>query len=124
MRIYTTKAFARFARHENISNGELCSVIERAEAGLIDADLGGGIIKQRIARKGQGKSGGLRTIVIFRLQAMAIFVYGYAKSARDNIGPDELKAFRRLAVEMLSLDSAGITAAMKNGTLQEIKNHG
>ncbi|MBF0356499.1 MAG: type II toxin-antitoxin system RelE/ParE family toxin [Alphaproteobacteria bacterium] len=121
MRIFATKAFARFARHEDISAGELCEAIERAEAGLIAADLGGGIIKQRIARKGQGKSGGLRTIVIFRQQTRAVFVYGYAKSARSDIGPDELKAFRRLAAELLSLDTSGITAAMKNGTLQEIK---
>lgn len=123
-RIFSTKAFGRFAGHEGIGDDDLREAVARAEAGLIDADLGGGVIKQRIARKGQGKSGGFRTIVLFRREAMAVFVYGFAKSDRDNIGPDELKAFRKLAVEMLSIDDAALTAAMKNGTLREVKNHG
>jgi len=36
----------------------LCEAVERAESGLIDANLGGGLIKQRVARLGQGRSGG------------------------------------------------------------------
>ncbi len=123
-RIFSTKAFARFADHECIGDEDLYEAIVRAEAGLIDADLGGGVIKQRIARKGQGKSGGFRTIILFRMESMAVFVYGFAKSGRDNIGPDELKAFRRLAAEMLSLDDSELVEAMKNGTLREIKRHG
>jgi hypothetical protein len=123
-RIFLTKAFGRFSGHDGIGDDDLREAVARAEAGLIDADLGGGVIKQRIARKGQGKSGGFRTIVLFRREAMAVFVYGFAKSDRDNIGPNELKAFRKLAAEMLSLDDAALIAAMKNGTLREIKNHG
>ncbi len=123
-RIFAAKAFDRFAGHEGIRDGDLLAAVTRAEAGLIDADLGGGVIKQRIARKGQGRSGGFRTIVLFRRQAMAVFVYGFAKSDRSNIGPDELKAFRRLAAATLSLDDAALVAAKKNGTLREIETHG
>ncbi len=122
-RIFSTKAFGRFAGHEGIGDDDLREAVARAEAGLIDADLGGGVIKQRIARKGQGKSGGFRTIVLFRREAMAVFVYGFAKSDRGNIGPDERKAFRKLAAETLSLDDAALGAAMRNGTLREIKGH-
>jgi hypothetical protein len=124
LRIFSTKAFGRFADREGIGDGDLCGAVARAEAGRIDADLGGGVIKQRIARKGGGKSGGFRTIVLFRRQALAFFVYGFAKNDRDNIRPDELKAFRKLAAAMLGLDDAALIAAMKNGTLREIECHG
>ena len=123
-RIFSTKGFGRFASHEGIRDDDLCEAIVHAEAGLIDADLGGGVIKQRIARRGRGKSGGFRTIVLFRRETMAVFVYGFAKSDRDNIRPDELKAFRTLAAAMLSLDDAALAAAMQNGTLREIECHG
>jgi hypothetical protein len=108
MRIFKTKPFVRFADHE----------------GIADADLGGGVIKQRIARKGQGKSGGFRSIVLFRRGEKAFFVYGFAKSDRDNIRRDELKAFRKLADEMLAYDDKALAAAMKNGTITEIRCHG
>ncbi|MBE0531189.1 MAG: type II toxin-antitoxin system RelE/ParE family toxin [Rhodospirillales bacterium] len=123
-RIFSTKVFGRFASHEGILDDDLCEAIARAEAGQIDADLGGGVIKQRIARRGRGKSGGFRTIILFRRETMAVFVYGFAKSDRDNIRPDELKAFRQLAAAMLSLGDAALAAATRNGTLREIECHG
>lgn len=123
MRIFATKTFARFADRERIEDEALRDAIVRAMAGRIDADLGGGVIKQRIARKGGGKSGGFRTVVLFRREAAAFFVYGFAKSAQANIRPDELKAFRKLAATMFGLDDTAIAAAKKNGTLREIDDH-
>lgn len=120
MRVFKTKPFGRFARSEGISDGALREAVARAEAGRIDADLGGGVIKQRVARPGEGKSGGFRTIVSFRHGERAFFVYGFAKSDRDNIAPDELKAFRRLAAEMLKLDDRALAAATANGTFTEV----
>ncbi len=120
MRIFRTKPFARFASHEGIDDAALCDAIRRAEQGLVDADLGSGVIKQRIARKGQGRSGGFRSIVLFRESERSFFVYGFAKNDRDNIRKDELKAFRALAGEMLGLDDAALTAAMANGTIIEV----
>ena len=82
MRVFKTKAFARFAKRERIAEKEICEAARRAVKGLIDADLGGGVIKQRLARKGQGKSGGFRSIVLFRRDEKMFFVYGFAKSDR------------------------------------------
>jgi len=124
MRIFKAKPFVRFANHEGIADEELCEAVRRAEKGLVDADLGGGVIKQRLAREGYGKSGGFRSIVLFRRGEKAFFVYGFAKSDKDNIRRDELKAFRKLADEMLVLDDKALAAAMKNGTITEIRCHG
>jgi len=124
MRVFKTKPFARFADHEGIADADLCDAIRRAGQGLVDADLGGGVIKQRIARKGRGKSGGFRSIVLFRRGDKAFFAYGFAKSGRDNIRRDELKAFRDLADTMLALDGKALAAAMRNGTIVEIRCHG
>lgn len=123
MRVFKTKAFARFAKRERITEKEICEAARRAAKGLIDADLGGGVIKQRLARKGQGKSGGFRSIVLFRRGEKMFFVYGFAKSDRDDIRKDELIAFRKLADEMLVLDNKALAAAMRNGTIMEVRCH-
>ncbi len=124
MRVFKTKPFARFANREGIADEELCEAVYQAQRGLIDADLGGGVIKQRLAREGQGKSGGFRSILLFRRGSKTFFVYGFAKSDRDNIRRDELKAFRKLAGEMFTLDDKSLVAAMRNGTIMEIECHG
>ena len=85
VRIFKTKLFARFARRERIKDGDLCEAVERAERGLVDADLGGGVIKQRVAREGQGRSGGYRALLAFRSREITVFVYGFAKNDRDNM---------------------------------------
>ena len=124
MRIFKTKPFARFSGDEGLSDGELCAAVQRAEKGLIDADLGGGVIKQRVAREGQGKSRGFRTIILFRHADKAFFAYGFAKSDRGNINRDELKAYRKLAGILLGLDGRALEAAIRNGTIMEITGHG
>ena len=101
MRIFKNKAFLRFARRAGITDTALCQAIRHAERGLIAADLGGSVIKQRVARPGQGKSGAFRTLIVFRADVRAFFVYGFAKSEQDNIGKDELAALKVLAVELL-----------------------
>ncbi len=97
MRVFKNKWFSRFARKENVGDDELRHAVARAESGLIDADLGGGLIKQRIARTGQGRSSGYRSVIVFRSGQRAFFVYGFAKSKRDDLVPDEEKTFRKLA---------------------------
>ena len=120
MRTFKTKPFARFAHREGIADEALCDAVERAARGLIDADLGGGVIKQRIARGGRGRSGGFRTIVVFRRAERAFFVYGFAKSARENLRRDELETFRLLAREYLALDPPGLAAALTAGAIIEV----
>lgn len=121
MRIFVTKPFARFADRENIGDDALREAVARAEKGLIDADLGGGVIKQRIARRGQGRSSGYRSIVLFRTASRAFFAYGFAKKNQDNISVKELRAFRLLADVMLNMDETALSAAKRNGTLTEIE---
>ena len=98
MQVYKTRWLARFARHERITDESLCEAIARAESGLIDADLGGGLIKQRVARQGQGRSGGYRMIVAYREKNRAVFLYGFAKSERANIDKNELVELRKVGL--------------------------
>ena len=120
MRVFKNKSFARFSRKARITDGVLCGAVDAASRGLIDADLGGGVIKQRIARPGEGKSGGFRTIILFRIRERAFFVHGFAKNERDNIRDDELAAFRMLAALMIAYDDDALAKAIENGTLTEV----
>ena len=120
MRIFKNKSFARFARKARIADAALCEAIGNAERGLIDADLGGGVIKQRIARPGKGKSGGFRTIILFQAGARAFFVHGFAKKDQGNIRDDELAAFKMLAAELLAYDDAALAKAIDAGAFIEV----
>ena len=124
MRTFKTKPFVRFANREGIPDEALCDAVRRAERGAVDADLGGGVIKQRIARRGQGRSGGFRVIVGFRRAERAFFVHGFAKSDRENLRRKELTALRTLADEMLGLDGPGLEAMVANGTTSEVSCDG
>lgn len=104
MRIFKTKWLARFARRERITDESLREAIERAGRGLVDADLGGGIIKQRVARSGEGRSGGDRMLVAYRDGVRAVFLYGFAKRERENI----------------DADTGRLVRALKEGALQEV----
>ena len=120
MLLYKNGWFDKFARKEKISDKALCDAIKRAEQGLIDADLGGGVIKQRIARPGEGKSGGYRTIILYRMQDRAVFVYGFAKSHRENLSADELVDYRIAAKLVLGLTEAQIEVEVKSGRWTEV----
>src|SRR5689334_4963493 len=123
-RIFKNKWFVRFAAAEGIDDLTLCRAIARAEEGLVDADLGGGVVKLRIARAGEGSSGGYRSIVCFRQGDKAFFVFGFAKSRQANIKRDELAAFRKLAKELLALDDDRIGRLAKASALVEVKRDG
>ena len=120
MRLFKNKPFARFARKARLIDAALCEAIAEAGRGLIDADLDGGVIKQRIARAGGGKSGGFRTIILFRAGSRAFFVHGFAKNERDNIRDDELAAFKMLAARLLAYDDAALAKAIAAGVLTEV----
>lgn len=120
MSIYVTKTFRRFQRREGIADTALVEAVDRADAGLIDADLGGRLIKQRVARPGQGKRGGYRTIIAYRAAGRAVFLYGFGKSERENIGNDELARWRIAGRVVLEGDHDWIDAAIANGHLTEV----
>jgi hypothetical protein len=121
MKVFKTKWFSRFARGEGIADASLGEAIQRAEHGSIDADLGGGLIKQRVARKGQGRSGGYRVIVAYRAKGRAVFLYGFAKNERENISPDELAVLRELAKNWLAADAARMQKEIEAGNLEEVE---
>jgi len=123
-RIFKNKPFARFARKNGILDSDLCAAVRDANRGLIAADLGGGVIKQRIARKGAGKSGGFRTIVAFRVRDLAVFIHGFAKNEADNIRADELAALKKLAAEFLGYRNQELKQAAASGTLMEVECNG
>ena len=120
MRIFKNKPFDRFARKERIGDEALREAVGRAARGQVDADLGGGVIKQRVARPGQGRSGGFRTLVLLRAGERAVFAYGFAKSDRSNIREDELQALRALATELLGYDDEELAKAVAVGALIEV----
>ena len=124
MRIFKSGRFDRFARKERIEDAILCEAVRRAEQGLVDAELGNGLIKQRVARRGAGKSGGFRTIVIFRTEIRAVFVFGFAKSDRSNLDDMELTAFRKAAKLVLSFSDAQMDAEIAAGRMIEMNCNG
>ena len=120
MRVFKNKEFSRYVRRVGILDAALCYAVSQVDRGLIDADLGSGVIKQRVARTGGGKSGGFRTIILFKVSTLAIFVYGFAKNERSNIHTNELIAFKLLAAEVLAYDAAALAKAVTAGAFTEV----
>lgn len=124
MRVFINAWFGRFARKEKISPQVLWDAVIRAEKGLVDADLGGGVIKQRIARSGESKSKGYRSIVLYRQGDKAFFVYGFSKSDLGNIRDDEQEQFKKAAKLILALSDEQIRQLIEKGQFEEVKNNG
>ncbi len=121
MRIFTTKSFGRFCRKAGITDEALGRTVEEIERGLIDADLGGGVLKKRIARDGGGKSGGFRTLLAFRSGDRTVFIFGFAKSDRDNISSSQLSSLKEAAKVYLGLTDDEIEEALRAGALREVR---
>jgi hypothetical protein len=124
MTVYATKDFARFARKAGLDNTKLVQAAEDVATGKFDADLGGSVYKQRVARDGEGKSGGFRTIIVFKIGGHSFFAHGFAKSEKANVSAKELKALKRLAGLLLGYAEAELVAAKSAGELVEVKNDG
>jgi len=120
VRIFKNTWFTRFAGKEGITDAELREAVTQLEAGQPDADLGGGVYKIRLARPGEGKSGGYRVIVFFRSEDKAFYQYGFAKSDRANIRRKELKAFKEAAKEYFALSPDQLRDWLKRGKLIEL----
>lgn len=122
MRIYKTRQFDKWAGQEGLTDPALIAAVAEIENGLLDADLGGHVVKKRVALPGRGKSSGARTLLAYRLGDRAFFVYGFAKNERDNIDGKELKALKQLAAIQLGLTPAELAHALREGKLIEV-NH-
>lgn len=122
--IYKTKVFDRWANEQGLTDQSLCQAIREMSAGLIDADLGGGLYKKRVGRTGRrtgkGKSGGFRTLVATNRGDRWIFVFGFAKNERDNINKKEKDALKKLASYYLSLSLEALLKAKQSIELIEV----
>jgi hypothetical protein len=122
MQIFLTKWFARWAAKEGLQAHALRCAIDEIEEGLFEAYLGNQLIKKRISINGRGKSSGLRTLVAFKIEDKAFFLYGFAKNQRDNIDEKELQTLKRLASHLLSYDHAMLQRAINAKELIEVCN--
>jgi hypothetical protein len=121
VRVFKNGWFQKFARKEKISDAMLCEAIARAERGQIDADLGSGLIKQRLARPGAGKSGGFRTLVFFRTQQRAVFAFGFAKSDMANLDDADEVYLKKAAKLVLGFTDEQMDAEIAAGRMLEVK---
>jgi hypothetical protein len=121
VRIFKTRMLAKFTRQHSVGDDSLVDAVKRALRGLVDADLGGQIIKQRVARPGQGKRGGFRMLIGIRSDR-AIFLFAFAKNERENIDRAELMTLREIVASFLNADDKTIARAVTEGTLIEVQN--
>ena len=119
--VYKNKPFARFARKARISDAALWKAASLANHGIFDADLGGGVIKQRIARPGEGKSGGSRTVILFRKGDRAVYVFGFEKKDMANISASDLLSFREFAEVYLGYSAVEMEELVKKGTILQVE---
>lgn len=121
MRVFKTREFSRYARREGVTDKQLCETVRRAVQGLVDADLGGGLIKQRVARSGQGRRGGFRILMAFQAGSRTVFLYGFAKNERENIQPEELAFWRSVAKAFIGLNDSQLKRLREQGDIHEVK---
>src|SRR3972149_6097222 len=119
-RVFKTRHFSRWMRKTDLSDSALCEAVVEMERGLIDAELGGGVVKKRIALPGRGKRGGARTLVATSRGSRWFFVFGFEKNERANVSDEQLEALQDLAADLLARTPAQLDAAVADGTLQEI----
>ncbi len=117
MKKLKTKWFNKWAKKNKLSSSSLCEAIQNVEDELSVADLGANLFKVRVAREGSGKSGGFRTLLVYRENDRAVFLYGFAKNEQDNISGSELKMFKKFGTDLLSMNEPTIFKAIEDGEL-------
>jgi len=120
MQIFKTKEFARLARKHGVGDADLVEAVRRAEKGLIDADIGAHLIKQRVARKGEGRRGGLRTILFLKERDRAVFLHLYEKSQQANLSHHERETLREIAKHLASLRNPAFAKLVQERKWKEI----
>ena len=120
MRIFKSREFVKFARREEIKDEKFIEVIRDMEAGLINANYGGGVIKQRIARLNEGKSTGYRSIILYRQAEKAFFIYGFAKNEKDSIDKTQERDFKKLAKVLFAATDQQLKALLEKGSFEEV----
>ena len=121
-RLFKLPKFNKWMRQTGVTNQALREAVQEMSDGLIDADLGKGVIKRRIPLSGQGKRGGARTIVATNKKNRWFFLFGFRKNEKDNISEDEKEALQELASEFLSFTDSELDYAISNHELMEVKS--
>ena len=121
MNAYLTRSFDRDAKRDGISDQDCQEAIRRAEKGLIDAELGGGLIKQRIPRGNQSAARGSRAIVFYRRETVAVFLHIFPKSQKANLSKKELAQYHKAAQELEKLTEKQLLAARDEKGWRELK---
>jgi hypothetical protein len=122
MQVYKSKWFGKWADKEDLTDRDLSAAVQEMANGLIDADLGGHVMKKRVALQGQGKIGGARTLLAFKVGEQAFFMYGFAKNQQDNISAKELKALKAMAKQVLGYTPVQLKMVLNAGEFIEV-NH-
>jgi hypothetical protein len=125
MRVFKNKWFARWARTEDVPDAALLQAASEVVAGQVEADLGGGLFKKRLAREGSGKSRGYRVLIGYQKPQTGriIFLYAFAKNVRGNISDKEKEALRLVAEAFFSATEAQIISLLKKGSIVEVRHH-
>ena len=121
-RVFKTRYFSRWFRKIGLSDVALCHVVKEMGQGLIDANLGRGVVKKRLALPGRGKRGGARTLVATNKDDRWFFLFGFEKNERANITTEELEGLREITRQLLGMTSEQLDEAVRDGYLQEICN--
>lgn len=121
MKKLTTKWFQKWAKKSKLKEQDLLDTIENLADGLSTANLGGNLFKIRVKREHSGKSSGFRTIVVYKENEKAVFLYGFGKNEQDNISKAELLYFKKLGNDFLALDEKQIKQLIKQKSLFEIE---
>lgn len=124
MKLHVVKAFEKWRRKERLADADLCRALREMEGGLVDAQLGNSLVKKRIARSGGGKSGGHRTIVMYRSGERAVFLYGFPKNAKSDLSSAELNAYRELAKVFASFTEAQLARLVAMKEITEVNCDG
>jgi len=116
-----TKWFNKWAKKSSLSDKNLLKTIDNVSKNLGVVNLGNGLFKIRTPKVGHGKSGSFRTILVYKEKDIAIFIYGFSKSDKDNLDKDELKYFKKLAKDLLNIDKKQFSELEKQGSFINIK---
>src|SRR5438046_2557399 len=124
MAVYRVRSFSRWARKQKLADRVLCDAVREMQQGVYEADLGGGLLKKRIARPGQGKRGGFRTIVATNIGYRWFFLYGFAKNERANIDDEEEAGLKKYGKTLLTMPPASLAKVESTGAITKVKCDG
>jgi hypothetical protein len=119
-RVFMTRRFSRWMRKTELTESALCLAVTEMSNGLIDADMGGRVLKKRVAMPGRGKSGSARTLLATNRASRWFFVFGFEKNERANVTGKEVEALQQLATDLLRLSPSQLDEHVGSDALKEI----